>query len=152
MAIKYVRESKADQALDGRSTPFQRAGRAGRWPIRKKLTVIYIGILVMSVLAFTSSLLVQKGSFRGQPVVRGVGVVEEKASRSGPNGETLHFLRLRVPLDSDRWAEDEADIDAEHWAGFSEGDRVGILYQISRDGGAVRIRECGLVALDQPMR
>jgi hypothetical protein len=83
-------------------------------------------------------------AFDGQPLIRGEGIVYDKLVDA--NGAD-YLLQLGVSLDNGSVAFDYTSTDPETWRELAKGDRIGVLYQRSRGGGRIRIRETGLVAL-----
>lgn len=84
-------------------------------------------------------------SFDQQPVIHGEGIIYDKLVDE-TNG-TAYLLQVGVSLDNGRVVLDYAATDADTWKRLAKGDRIGVLYQRSRGGGRIRIREVGLVAL-----
>jgi len=152
MATKYAREDSVERAREAHRVSFKREDKFGVASYKRRLIIIYLGILVVVALMFAAGPLGAKNPFLGRSVLRGEGVVIGKETRGDPSVEIRHFLRIRMSLEDGGQAEDLAEIDAEHWQAFKEDDRVAVLYQLSRDGRRVRIRECGLVALTNGIR
>jgi len=87
-------------------------------------------------------------TFEGQPVLHGDGIIYDKLVDRGI--EPNYLLQVGVALDNDHVAFDYVPTDPETWDKLSIGVRIGVLYQRSRIGNAIRIREPGLVALPAP--
>ncbi len=147
MPTKYVRDWGASRDGEGRKTPFRKhLQRPATVSSRRRFMFVYAGLLGLTVFVFAASSMIRIMQYESQPILRGVGkVVGLEEGSTG--GESEHLLRVRVPLGGDRWAEDTAFLDEEQWRGFRMGDSVAVLYQVSRFGVGIRIRECGLVAL-----
>jgi len=145
MATKYVREGGVREARLERETPYRPFQRTWRLNPRRRLLIIYVAILGICMLLFTVNALSRKMPFKGQPVIRGAAEVLDKSAPEEP-----HRLRITVPVTPARTVDHWTPVDAETWEDFTAGDYIGVLYQVSRDGQAVRIRETGLVALPPP--
>ena len=137
MATKYKREGEA-------AAPSRKDVNPVHVRRRWFLFAALIAVCVMSVLRGS----VITPGFDNRPVLRGEGIIYDKLVDE--NNEPRHLLQVGVSLDDGRVAFDYATTDPETWNRFAKGDRIGVLYQRSRTGGNIRIREAGLVALPTP--
>ena len=137
MATKYGREREAPRLL-------RKDENAASNPRRWALFVALLAVCVLGFLHGPSSRL----TFEGQPVLHGEGIIYDKLIDGGI--EPNYLLQVGVALDNDHVAFDYVPTDPETWDKLSKGARIGILYQRSRIGNAIRIREPGLVALPAP--
>ena len=147
MAIKYTRDDGVHALRERKQTPYISHLPRRRPSQRRRLLLIYAGVLVFLLLLAGGQFLRGRFAYLGQPVRRGVGEVVGKETRQTPGQPATCWLRVRIPLEDGKHGEDLAAIDRDHWNAFEKGDQVGVLYQRANEGAAVRIHECGLVAL-----
>ena len=134
MARKCKREHQAP-------APSRKDANSARVRGRWFLFAVLIAVCVLSLLSGSTV----APAFDEQPVIRGEGLIYDKLGDE--NDESKHLLQVGVSLDGGRVAFDYAVTDPETWNRLAKGDRIGVLYQRSRTGGSIRIREAGLVAL-----
>ena len=134
MAKKYRREHEAPAP-----------SRKNVNPIRVRRQWLLLAALIAACILSLLRGSVTAPAFDGQPLLRGEGIIYDKLVDE--NNEPRHLLQVGVSLDDGRVAFDYATTDPETWNRLAKGDRIGVLYQRSRTGGSVRIREAGLVAL-----
>ena len=138
MATKYVRED----GLDRRGEPPNR-GFFARMPPKRRLLVIYLGILVFAAFGMVASRFGAMTEFSGQAPQRCVATVISKELREGLE-EPVPTLTLRLSRESGGDVDAEVPVEAEQWEAFSPGDRIGVLYRLSRWSGELRIIEVGM--------
>ncbi len=146
MATKYIREARESRGFDRTHPMLRQWRRITHMPLRRRLTIIYLGIIVMAGLLALTPFLQRRGGFQGQAMVPGQGVVVAKETRQDPQGEA-HYLEIRVNLPGRGQAEDSVPVSPEDWNRFAPGDRIGVLYRLSRGGTAVEILEIGIEKL-----
>lgn len=145
MVTKYAR---GDADGPARSTPFRSLPPAptGR-SIWRWMLLGYIAVAV----GFSASFGVagrtgEAFDFAFQPLARGEATV--RAVEEGDGAETGHVaLELAVTLPGGVEAVAPTTVPANPGAALRPGDRVGVIYRVSRDGARVRIEEAGLVPL-----
>ena len=149
MTIKYHRHQDRPEEPERRRTPFMRQGPPIRRMSRRQGIFVIFGFLLSALLL--SQLAVRRtrlDPFALQPVIRGQGTIV--ATERGPEGQGLVTLEVaaqgETPL-SAAW-----NIPDPYWALLEPGDRVGVVYQITNSGTALRIIECGIVALSDKIR
>jgi len=115
-----------------------------RNPRRWLLFVVLVPVCILGFLHGPGARL----TFDGQPILRGDGIIHDKLLDE--TGDPKYLVQVGVSLDDTHVAFDYVLIDPETWRKLSKGDRIGVLYQRSRTGNAIRIRETGMVALPLP--
>ncbi len=147
MPTKYTREDSPRALRERRRTPFLSHAPGRGLNRRRRFVLLYAAVLAFFLLLAAGQFVGARFAYLGQPVRRGVGEVVAKEVREGPDGAPAYWLRVRVSLGEGVSAEAGAPMDREHWAAFAPGDRVAVLYQRANGRAAVRLHECGLVAL-----
>lgn len=149
MTIKYHRNQGRPEEPERRRTPFMRQGPPIRPMSRRQATFVIFTFLLSAVLL--SQLAIRRtrlDPFALQPVIRGEGTIV--ATERGAEGQGVVTVEVAVeggdPLHA-TW-----NIPDPYWAVLVPGDRVGVVYQISNSGMALRIIECGIVALPAEIR
>lgn len=149
LTIKYHRNVERQDASPRRQTPWMRQGRPiGRMSRRQAMFVI-VGFLLsaglLSQLAVRRSRLDPYGL---QPVVRGEGTI----IRTEPVPEGGGLVGLEVTVEREKVLATEWTIPAPYWAALAVGDRLAVVYQVHPNGTALRVLECGIVALPDRIR
>ena len=83
-----------------------------------------------------------------QPVVRGEGAIVHTT----PLAEGGGLVGLEVTVAGDKVLATEWTIPAPYWAALAVGDRLAVVYQVHPGGTALRVLECGIVALPDRIR
>lgn len=149
MTTKYHRHQEQSEEPEGRRTPFTRQGPLMPRMSRRQGTFIIFAFLFSAVLL--SQLALRRGRldpFALQPAIRGEGTIV--GTERGPAGEGL--VRLEVTAEGGEPLGATWTIPEPYWALLSPGDRVALVYQISNSGTALRVIECGIVALPAEIR
>lgn len=149
MAIKYHRNAERPAAPIRRQTPWMRQGRPiGRMSRRQAMFVIACFLLSAGLLSQLASRRGRLDPYARQPVVRGEGVIVHKA----PLGAGAGLVGLEVAVGSKNILVTEQVIAGPHWGELEAGERLTVVYQVHPDGTALRILECGIVALPDRIR
>jgi len=142
MATKYTREDRWER----RTSPPQ-GGFFARMPPKRRLLVIYLGILIFTLFGILASRFGAITEFSSQTPQRGIGTVIAKELREGPE-EPLQILTIRMSQETRKEIDAEVPVEPEQWEAFTPGDRIGILYERSRWSGDIRILEVGIAPLE----
>ena len=149
MAVKYVRgdESGTSGMLEEPMGPLRRLTRLDP---KKRLVIIYLGLMGFAMLLVLTRMVSTPTQFGGRPVERGEGVIVEKEVHG--EGESAYFFLIEVSLPDGETLVAYGRTDAETFERLEEGDRIGVLYQTNRKKTQIRVRETGLVALPPPIQ
>ena len=150
MPTKYTQDDSVHALRQSKRTPYLSQMPKRRLSQRGRLMVIYAGVGALLLVIAMGQYMGTRFDYLGQPVRRGVGEGTGKEIRNPAGAGETWWLRIRVPLGEGVYAEDTAKIGREHWEMFQRGDHVAVLYQRANARNAVRIHECGLVALPAP--
>ena len=144
MAVKYVRgdEPGTSGMLDEPVGPVRRLTRLDP---KKRLVVIYLGLMGFAMLLVLTRMLSTPTQFGGRPVERGEGVIVEKEVHG--EGESVYFFLIKVLVGEGDPLVAYGRTDGETFDRIEKGDRIGVLYQTNRKKTEIRICETGLVAL-----
>lgn len=149
MVTKFHRVQERPEDVEQRRTPYMRQGTPIRRMSRRQATFVIftfsLSALLLSQLAVRRTRL---DPFALQPVIRGEGMIVE--TRRGPEGEGL--VTLEVAAEGDTSLGAAWTIPDPYWALLDPGDRVGVVYQLNNSNTALRIIECGIVALPDEIR
>lgn len=149
MTTKYHRYQRRPEDPERRRTPFTRQGPPIRRMSRRQGTFVIFTFLLSAVLL--SQLAIRRARldpYALQPVIRGEGTIIR--TERGPEGQGLVTLEVAVEGETPLGA--AWNIPDPYWALLGPGDRVGLVYQINNAGTALRIIECGIVALPDEIR
>jgi hypothetical protein len=156
MPVKYQPEDSVREVREARRTPFQSMDRGPGGLRRRQQWIILIVpavLIFMMFLAGRYQAAREEAPFEDQPLLRGSGLIlNKRIDNAAPEPRYLLEIYCQIiPENREEPLEftDIAETDREAWEKFARNDRIGVLYQISRNGGAVRIRECGRLALPQ---
>ena len=150
MAVKYVRGGDEPDTSGMLEEPMGPLRRLSRLDPKKRLVVIYLGLMGLAMLLLLTHMFSVPTQFGGQPVERGEGVIVKKEVHD--EGESAHFFLIKVSLPEGDPLVAYGRTDAETFERLEEGDRIGVLYQTNRKKTQIRIRETGLVALPPPIQ
>ncbi|MBP8129224.1 MAG: hypothetical protein KA184_06540 [Candidatus Hydrogenedentes bacterium] len=151
MATKYVYRARTETARETRRGVFERL-RVPAAPSRARFSLLSIGILAFAIFVLLYARDLPAFRFLGQPVLHGEGVIIEKLSGPGGGREEAPLLRFAITTPEGARIEAERPVPPELWERLNAGDRVGLLFQVSRDGGSARVRQVGQVALPKPIQ
>jgi hypothetical protein len=149
LTTKYHRYQERPEAPEPRRTPFMRQGPPMRRMSRRQATFVIVVFLLSAVLL--SQLAIRRtrsDPFALQPAIRGEGTIVE--TERGPEGQGL--VRLEIAVEGGASLSASWEIPDPYWALLSTGDRVAVVYQLSHVPTALRILECGIVALPDEIR
>lgn len=149
MAVKYGRggDTGSSGMLEEPMGPLRRLTRLDP---KKRLIIIYLGLMGLAMLLLLTHMFSTPTQFGGRPVERGEGVIVKKEARG--EGEPAYFFLIKVLLAEGDPLVAYGRTDAETFERLEEGDRIGVLYQTNRKKTQIRIRETGLVALPPPVQ
>jgi len=149
LTIKYHRHQTRPEEPERRRTPFIRQGPPIRRMSRRQATFVIFAFLLSAMLL--SQLAVRRARldpYALQPVVRGAGTIIQ--TERGPDGQGI--VKLEVAVEGGAALSADWSIPDPHWALLGPGDRVVVVYQINNSGTALRVIECGIVALPGEIR
>jgi len=149
VAVKYVRGDEGGPSRMAEE-PMGPVRRLNRLEPKKRLLIIYLGLMGFAMLLVLTKIVSTPTQFAGRPMERGEGVILKKEVRG--EAEPGYFFEIEVSLPDAGSVVAYGRTDAETFEGLEEGDRIGVLYQTNRRGTELRIRETGLVALPPPIR
>ena len=124
--------------------------RLSRLDPKKRLMVIYLGLMGLAMLLVLTRIFSTPTQFGGRPVERGEGVIVKKEARG--EDEPAYFFLIEVVLPDGETQASYGRTDAETFERLEEGDRIGVLYQTNRRKTQIRIVETGMVALPPPIQ
>ncbi|HNR31909.1 MAG TPA: hypothetical protein PKI11_13550 [Candidatus Hydrogenedentes bacterium] len=150
MATKFIRKRRVDEAPDSRARLFARDS-ASRVVTRGRFSFFSIGLLAVVIFALAQMREAPSFRFLGQPVVRGDGIIVDKTTTE-TGGVVRFHLHIEAGTGEGGRLPGVAAVDGDQWERLAVGDRVTLLYQVNRQGTAVRIRQVGQVALPVPMQ
>ncbi len=149
LTIKYHRNLERQDAPPGRQTPWMRQGRPiGRMSRRQAMFVIVSFLLSAGLLSQLAVRRAHLNPYGLQPVVRGEGTI----IRTEPVPEGGGLVGLEVTVEREKVLAAEWPIPAPYWAALAVGDRLTVVYQVHPSGTALRVLECGIVALPDRIR
>lgn len=151
MATKFIHKSRTEIAHETRRGFFERL-EAPRAPLRGRFSFVSIGILATAIFLLAYTRGAPAFRFVGQPVLHGEGVILEKLAEPEDTKEDTRLLRVEMVTQDGRRLQGVGAASREQWERLSAGDRVGLLFQTSRDGASLRIRQVGQVALPAPIQ
>lgn len=149
MATKYHRNAERQDAPPRRQTPWMRQGRPIGRMSRRQAVFVIVGFLLSAGLL--SQLAVRRARldpYALQPVVRDEGTIV----RTEPLPEGGGLVGLEVTVEGENVLATEWTIPAPYWAALAVGDRLAVVYQVHPGGTALRVLECGIVALPGRIR
>ena len=144
MAIKFRKERV--RAMPQRTASVSSLARLRAMPPRRRLLIIYVGILVFSVLLFVARSSGNPAFTGSHRVHHGIGEVLQKIPPADP-GAPPYQLRIRFSNTLGHPQEVLVTTEPEAWERFAPGDRLGVVYWQSWSGKRVRVVETGLFAL-----
>ena len=148
MATKYNRESEVSERVEARRTPWMRQGTPpGRMSRRQRLFVIFLGLMSLGLLSQLAYRLNRDSGYTLQPVKRGVGVIVAR-EEADVNAE-LATVRVEMPVGNPGPLVATCEIPAPYWQNLSVGDRLAVLYRLSKTQQEIQVVECGMVALSE---
>lgn len=142
MPVKFNRERLIGQGRQKRLFSREAVAPGRRMSPKRKLLIIYLGLLgaTMSIVVLTQ--MSAKVQFVGRPLIYGAGEIVALE----PEVEQLR-VQLRILVAEDRSAYGWNSVPLESAEDLAVGDWVAARYRVSRNGYEVRIEACGLVAL-----
>ena len=149
MAIKYNRSDSVHAAREARETPYRRQPTFCKGNPKRRLMLIYIGLIAAAVFLFFLDHFITKPRTPEATSQRGVAVVVEKVQlESAP---PTYALRLQLEDMPDAPVQ-EVPFPEEYWEDIQEGDQLMAIYTVSKETGEISIKETGLVALSGGIR
>lgn len=149
MTTKYHRHEGRPEEPERRRTPFMRQGPPIRRMSRRQATFVIFTFLLSAVLL--SQLAIRRtreDPFALQPVIRGEGTIVQTERVADGRG----IVSLEVAVEGGPSLGATWEIPDPYWTSLSPGDRITVVYQVSHSGSALRIIECGIVALPDEIR
>jgi len=116
---------------------------------RRQAMFVIAGFLLSAVLL--SQLAVRRARldpYALQPVVRGEGAIVYTT----PLAEGGGLVGLEVAVSGEKVLPAEWSIPKPYWDVLTAGERLAVVYQVHPDGSALRVIECGIVALPDRIR
>ena len=116
---------------------------------RRQATFVVFTFLLSAVLL--SQLAIRRARvdpFSLQPVIRGEGTIV--ATERSAEGHGVVKLEVAVKGAEPMFASWE--IPDPYWTSLSPKDRIAVVYQLNNTGTAIRVIECGIVALPDEIR
>ena len=160
MAVKYVREDYKGRARGGLGT-YQRDLASGR-TAKQRLTLVYLGLALFSVLILVAHFLGLSTSLRLMPETEGSAVVIEKIVVDSDTPNPSYFLELRVEIESTEanqadtagpdgervpsafTLEDKVSVTEESWKLVETGTSLDVTYQMTLDQSSLIVRSLKL--------
>ena len=146
MATKYNRETDVSESVEARRTPWMRQGTPpGRMSRRQRLFIIFMGLVLIGLLSQLAYRLNRDSGYTLQPIKRGIGVIVSR-DEADLNAESVTML-VEMPVGKPGPLVAPCEIPAPYWQALAVGDRVAVLYQLSKTQQQIQVIECGMVAL-----
>ncbi len=152
MAIKYTHDESNQQHR------YVLRRRVGATPQYRPLIFLMITTLMLVILFAMAS---QRPTDEFLPaLIPGVGVVHghdilqgnNNSEKDDPTINPTFILHLSINISPELNVIECIEVSESQWTHFKVGDNVGILYQRHRQDARIRIKEVGLVALNNPIR
>ena len=145
MATKYNRESETSEAIEGRRTPWMRLGPPDyRLSHRQRFIFVVMALIAFGLLGQIAYRLNHGAVFSRQQIQRSEGVV---VAREAAPGETdSGTIAVEIDTGQEKFTV-STSVPQPYWRQLKIGDRVAVLYRISKLGDSIDLVECGLVAL-----
>lgn len=139
MAVKYKRKSVSEHA-HGTQGRFIRPLRPKPGDPKRRLLVIYLGIMAFTMVTYVGYLLGVVEPDVWGPRTSGVGVVVDKRVMTVEE-RTGYIVEVALdgPTAMGTLVSEEITIDEASWNALERGDPIGMDYKIHRDGHRMRI-------------
>ena len=149
MPTKYTRSDSVHEARETRQTPYRRQPTFCGGNPKRRLMVIYIGLIGSALLLFSYDQFIARPSKEKAQPQRGIAVVVEKVQLE--TEPPAHALRVQLE-DSPDSALQEVPFPEDYWKIIEVADRLTVIYTESAENGEITVHECGLVALSDGIR